>query len=133
MLTNSQSQTMTLARMGEVGKALGKSCPNWSHVWKLGSAGASAAGAINQIKGCLGDIVGQGTSLAKQIQAVAKLLQTAVKIIDIVKAANAAVAALMSNPWTHAARGHAGVGDRGRRPWPGSRWWRSRPCRWPTR
>lgn len=103
MLTNSHSQVMTLTRMGEVGTALGKSVSKLESVWQLGSAGAGAVGAVGQIKGCLGEIVGQGTSLAKQIQAVGKLLQTAIKIIDIVKAANKAVAALMSNPWTHVA------------------------------
>jgi hypothetical protein len=101
--SNSHAQSATLSRIGEVGNSLGKSVSKLEQVWKVGAAANSAVNSINQIKGCLGEIVGQGTSLANKIQAVGKLLQTAIKIIDIVKAANAAVAALMSNPWTHAA------------------------------
>jgi hypothetical protein len=99
-LVNAQSQVTVLARMGEVGTALGRSASKLESLWTLGEAGAGAAGAFGQIRGCFGDLVGQGTDLAKQIQAAGKLLQSALRILEIVKAANKAVAALMATPWS---------------------------------
>jgi hypothetical protein len=103
VLQNAQEQVTVMARAGEVGKALQQSTTKLQSLWKLGSASAGAMGAFDQLHGGLGDLVKQGGDLAKQIQAAGKILQSVLQILKFTQAANAAVAALLPNPFTHAA------------------------------
>lgn len=100
LLVNAQQQVTVLARMGEVTTALGRSVSKLESLWKLSTASAGAATSIGQIRGCFGDLVGQGKGLAGQVQAAGSLLQNALRILEFVKAANKAVAALMCTPWS---------------------------------
>jgi uncharacterized protein YukE len=103
VLQNAQEQVTVMARVGEVGKAFEKSTTKLQSLWSLGSAGANAKGAFDQLHGSMGDLVKQGGDLAKQVQAAGKLLQSVLQILKFTQAANAAVAALLPNPFTHAA------------------------------
>jgi uncharacterized protein YukE len=103
VLRNAQDQITVMARVGEVGKAFEQSTTKLQQLWKLGAAGASAKGAFDQLQGGLGDLVKQGGDLAKQIQAAGKVLQSVLQLLKFVQGANAAVAALLPNPFTHAA------------------------------
>jgi hypothetical protein len=110
ILTNAEQQVSVLARAGEVSTALGRSMSKLEALWKLSNASTNAAGAFGQIQGCFGDLTGQGTSLAKQIQSAGSMLQNALRILEYVKMANKAVAALMCTPWSMpAARALASV------------------------
>jgi hypothetical protein len=100
ILVNAEQQASVLARAGELSTALGRSMSKLEALWKLSNASTNATGAFGQIQGCFGDLTGQGTSLARQIQSAGTLLQNALRILEYVKMANKAVAALMCTPWS---------------------------------
>jgi len=100
---NANAQITVMARAGEVGKQLEGSMKKLETLWKAGAAAADAVAAFGQLRSSFGDLVGQGADLGQRIQAIGRILQTTIKIAQFVKAANAAVAALMSNPFSMSA------------------------------
>ncbi|HEY8473782.1 MAG TPA: hypothetical protein VIL37_14265 [Natronosporangium sp.] len=107
---NADAQITVVARAGEVGKQLEGSMKQLETLWKAGAAVAGAVSAFNQLRSAFDDLVGQGTQLGERIQAIGRILQNTIRIVQFVKAANAAVAALMSNPFSmSAARALAGA------------------------
>ncbi|GIH21035.1 hypothetical protein [Rugosimonospora africana] len=95
-----QQQSQILGQLDNVQKSLSDSTKKLQAVWTLGTSTASMASTLGQLDGCFGALISQGTSAAQQIQAAATLLQDVTRIVQFVKAANAACAALMCNPFT---------------------------------
>jgi hypothetical protein len=95
-----QQQRTVLGQLGDLQKSLADSTKKLQAVWSVGSATAGMASTMGQLSGAYAELVNHGSSLAQQLEAAAKLLQDAQRIMQLVKAANASCAALMSNPWT---------------------------------
>jgi hypothetical protein len=98
---NGQAQAQVAAQANEVAKALEESQKKLEGSWK--EAGKAAGQAYNKFKELRTNyqaMLNQTQELGKRVESAGKTLRSVIQFLDFVKAANAAVMAAMSNPFS---------------------------------
>jgi hypothetical protein len=99
--SNGQAQAQVAVQANEVAKALEESEKKLEGSWKeAGKAAGEAFKKFKELRTSYKEMLNQTLELGKRVEATGKTLKGLIQFLDFVKAANAAVMAAMSNPFS---------------------------------